>query len=85
MTTNVHDLEMSLLEAWESINEFLQNNTDISRSDERTLAHLASDLHYTIHCVIPDLIPEEPGDGCDYTEEDAKYDEDLIQFHPNDE
>jgi len=57
--TNVHDLEVSLLEAWESINDFLRDNTDISRSDERTLAHLASDLHYAIHCVIPDLGNEE--------------------------
>lgn len=59
MMTNVHDLEESLLGAWESINEFLQNNTDISRSDERTLAHLAGDLHYAIHCVLPDLGNEE--------------------------
>jgi hypothetical protein len=75
--SDVYELEISLLEAWESINEFLQKNADIPHSDERTLAYLASDLHYAIHCVIPDLIPEEPGDGCDYEDFDLEHEEET--------
>lgn len=69
MMIDVYELEMSLLEAYECINDYLKSH-EILRSEERELASLASDLYRTIHCVIPDLTPEEPGDGCDYEDFD---------------
>lgn len=62
LNNSLHELECSLLEAWESINDFLQNNPDIPRGVERELATLGGDLNYTINLTLPDLFTVEPED-----------------------
>ena len=62
----LHELNITLLEAWEAINEFLQNNPDIPRGIERELATLGGDVNYTINCTLPGLVTVEPEEDDDY-------------------